>query len=305
MAPTQQPPKKNWCYTVNNYTDEETASLDGLYDSGKVVYHIYGFEVAPETGTPHLQGFITLAKKARLTAVKKIPGLERAHLTAANGTPADSRVYIAENPAKPNPDFKEFGELPAGERSRTDLEDFKAAVKGGELSVASLMESHSEVCARYPRFVTEYLRFHTPKPPVESHPLRPWQAELNAMLNREPDRRSIHFFVDRTGNSGKSWFCDYYASLHDDVFVMEPGKKADMALAYPQTTRVMFLDCPRSKQGDFIQYDFLEAVKNGRIFSGKYESGMKYMRKAHVVVMMNEHPDMEKLSSDRYLVKDI
>ncbi len=69
--------------------------------------------------------------------------------------------------------------------------------------------------------------------------------------------------------------------------------------------RVLILDCPRSKQGDFIQYDFLEDVKNGRVFSGKYESGMKYLPACHVVVMMNEDPDYTKLSSDRFEVIEL
>jgi hypothetical protein len=64
--------------------------------------------------------------------------------------------------------------------------------------------------------------------------------------------------------------------------------------------RVVFLDCPRSKQGDFIQYDFLEELKNGYMFSPKYHSCVKTMPSPHVVVMMNEQPDMSKLSVDRY-----
>lgn len=109
--------------------------------------------------------------------------------------------------------------------------------------------------------------------------------------------------VDSTGGTGKSWFCDYYAKTHrEETQILTPGKYADMALALDPAIKVLFLDCPRSKQGDFIQYDFLENVKNGRIFSGKYESGMKYLNPLHVVVMMNEYPDMEKLSEDRYNV---
>jgi len=73
-------------------------------------------------------------------------------------------------------------------------------------------------------------------------------------------------------------------------------------MALDTSIRVLFLDCPRSKQGDFIQYDFLENVKNGRIFSGKYESGMKYLDPVHIVVMMNEDPDLSKLSRDRPII---
>lgn len=66
--------------------------------------------------------------------------------------------------------------------------------------------------------------------------------------------------------------------------------------------RVVIVDAPRSKQGDFIQYDFLEELKNGRIFNTKYESRMLEFPTPHVVVMMNEDPDMTKLSEDRYRI---
>ena len=63
---------------------------------------------------------------------------------------------------------------------------------------------------------------------------------------------------------------------------------------------MVLFDCPRSKQGEYIQYDFLEEVKNGYVFSGKYEPRIKRFKVPHVVVAMNEYPDMEKLSADRY-----
>jgi len=41
---------KNLVFTINNYTEETCAMLDAL----ECVYMVYGYEVAPETGTPHL-----------------------------------------------------------------------------------------------------------------------------------------------------------------------------------------------------------------------------------------------------------
>ena len=68
---------------------------------------------------------------------------------------------------------------------------------------------------------------------------------------------------------------------------------------------VVFFDCPRSKQGEFIQYDFLEEVKNGFVFSSKYESRNKAFDSPHVVVFMDEQPDMTKLSEDRYNILEL
>lgn len=87
---------------------------------------------------------------------------------------------------------------------------------------------------------------------------------------------------------------------------MLPAKKLDMAYALEPGLRVLFIDAPRSKHGDFIMHDFLGDVKNGyHVFRGKYESRFKKLDKIHEVVNMNEHPDMTKLSSDRYTIIEI
>ena len=66
-----------------------------------------------------------------------------------------------------------------------------------------------------------------------------------------------------------------------------------------------FFYCPRSKQGEHIQCDFLEEVKNGCVFSTKCESRHKMFEPPHVVVLMNEIPDMTKSSDDRHEITQL
>lgn len=204
---------------------------------------------------------------------------------------------------KKDGDYFEAGQPPARRPGRrSDLDDFKASVKQGILDAKVLRDLHSEVFARYPRFADTYIQDHLPTKIVESHPWRQWQEELNEYLNRPPVPREIVFVVDTRGNQGKSWFARFYSQTHDKVQILLPGKKADMAYALDQTSRVIFFDAPRSKQGEFIQYDFLEDIKNGYVFSTKYESRFKQLQECHVIVMMNEQPDGTKLSQDRYKI---
>jgi hypothetical protein len=206
---------------------------------------------------------------------------------------------------KKDGDVTEWGEVPntgTKDEKRSDLEDFKASVKEGVSSLVILRELHSNVCALYPRFVTDYINDHKEKIRVPAHPLREWQANLNQILLHVPDTREIIFVVDEIGDKGKSWFARYYCDVHENAQIIVPGKKADMAYTINEENRVFFLDCPRSKQGDFIQYDFLEELKNGYVFSGKYESRNKVMNIPHVVVLMNEQPERGKLSEDRYKI---
>lgn len=291
---------KNWCFTWNNYTDDDVARLSGLVNvpASNIQYIIFGKEVGAE-GTPHLQGTVCFSKKQRLAQVK-------AQLGGNPHVEVVKNINASVNYCKKEGDWVEFGEQPAGRGSRSDLEGFKDDIKGGMLSLKEIREAHSEVYAKYPRFCLEFIQDHYPKVTIPDHPLRAWQQNLFDKLSAEPDRRKIIFIVDVVGNSGKSWFAHWYAKEKGEtVQVMLPGKKADMAYNLQLGLKVVFLDAPRSKQGEFIQYDFLEDLKNGFVFSPKYESRVKTYEPLHVVVNMNETPDDTKLSADRYDIINI
>lgn len=287
---------RNWCFTLNNYTEDDFSGLSPLHSSA--TYLVAGKEVG-DSGTPHLQGFITFRNARKLSGVTQAFFAGRGHWEIALAPRAAAEYCKKEG------DYLELGDPPSSKSpgSRSDLSDFQEAVKGGLVNFKRLREAFPGVCAKYPRYVTDYVRDNSIRTPPPDHPLRQWQSDVSALLSEVPDRRTILFVVDVRGNGGKSWFSDHYEYNHPEFTqVLNPGKKADMAFALSCTTTVLFVDAPRSKQGEYIQYDFLEDVKNGRVFSGKYESGMKYLEPCHVVVMMNEEPDLTKLSDDRFKI---
>lgn len=294
---TRQSRAKRWCFTLNNYNDEQQQRLREL--AADTEFLIFGREIGAQ-GTPHLQGFVIFKNQLRFNRVQEL--LPGCHLSVAR-TVSQAAEYC-----RKDGDFEEFGQIPldtSGKRS--DIDRFKEAVENGEVKTFSdALLDHSAVYAKYPNFVHNYIEEKlTKKREIPRHELREWQQVLWNDLERQVDVRKIIFIVDKVGNSGKSWFCDYVQELKSNVQIITPGKKTDMALAFNTTTEILFLDAPRSKQSDFIQYDFLEDIKNGRIFSSKYNSKMKYFPSPHVVVMMNEMPDMTKLSDDRYDVRQV
>lgn len=289
---------RHWCLTLNNYNDNDVTELR-LFAT-KTKYLVFGKEVG-DGGTRHLQGFISFSSPRKIGGLLKLFG-GRAHWEVAR-SPAAAAQYC-----KKDGDFEEFGTRPEesrkGQGKRSDIEEVRDRINAGERDPKRLRQEFPGVCAKYPRFVSQLLIDQISAPPVPCYPLRGWQQELFELLKTNPNDREIIFIVDFEGNGGKTWFIKYYRQLTEKSINILPGKKADMCYAFIQLvdslTRVVFIDAPRSKQGEFIQYDFLEDLKNGSIFNTKYESQMINFPVPHVVVMMNEEPDMKKLSADRY-----
>jgi len=58
----------NWCFTLNNYGQWDIEQLKAI----ECKYLVLGYEVAPTTGTPHIQGFIQFNSRKRTTTVGNI-----------------------------------------------------------------------------------------------------------------------------------------------------------------------------------------------------------------------------------------
>jgi len=144
MPGAGQPQSKNWCFTLNNYTDVEYNSITTAAAGGKIQYIICGRECG-ESGTPHLQGYLQLSDRLRLNGVKKLLGVQRLHLEVARGSAEDSKKYCSKEDLTPF----EFGNS-VSQGSRTDIESFQAAVIAG-VPTADLVQSHFGFVLRYHR----------------------------------------------------------------------------------------------------------------------------------------------------------
>jgi len=123
---------KSYVFTLNNYTAAEEAFLRAL----DCKYLSCGIEEG-ESGTPHLQGFVTFAKAMRMPACKKL--LPRAHWetaiareAASNYTRKEGNFFIIDN---------------RSQGARTDLAACVASLKTG--GIASVIEEHPEMYVKY------------------------------------------------------------------------------------------------------------------------------------------------------------
>lgn len=81
---------KSWCYTINNPSPTDEAYIRTWEDRCSV--HYCAKEVAPTTGTTHLQGYCCFKRSTRLSALKKLHG--EAHWEPAKGGHATQYKYL-------------------------------------------------------------------------------------------------------------------------------------------------------------------------------------------------------------------
>lgn len=132
-----------------------------------------------------------------------------------------------------------------------------------------------------------------------------WQLQVLDIIKTEPDNRTIWWFWEPIGNIGKSELCKYLVVKHNAV--MCSGKKADMfhILTKTKNKKLIIIDIPRSQDAKFISYGGIEQIKNGLIFSGKYDSCQLVFNSPHVIIFANEPPKRENMSGDRWKVVQI
>lgn len=111
---------RNYCFTINNYTDDHLDNLSKI----KCKYIIYGKETAPDTGTPHLQGFIIFHYAKSFNACKNVLP-QGAHIEVCKGTPYSNFEYCCKAG-----NFIERGERPdrVGQGKRNDMKIIKKSV---------------------------------------------------------------------------------------------------------------------------------------------------------------------------------
>lgn len=137
---------------------------------------------------------------------------------------------------------------------------------------------------------------------------RDWQQRVIDIIDGPVDNRKVYWFYDRTGNVGKSYLCKYLV-ITRNVIICD-GKKDNI---FNQVSKMMeegiqptviLLDIPRT-YNDHVNYSAIESLKNGCLYSGKYEGSQCIFKIPHVIIFSNELPDYSAMSEDRWDVVQI
>lgn len=148
---------RRWCFTVNNYSNQEEKELQGLVADGSATYVVYGREVG-QSGTPHLQGYIELPRKKRLNGVRRLPGLSRAHVEVSRGTQHEAVNYCK----KDGNVYEEGAAMDDLGGSRARIAAVKKDVEAGRTEL-DLYERHFATMLQYGRGIRRYMQLLKPE----------------------------------------------------------------------------------------------------------------------------------------------
>lgn len=144
-----------WLFTINNYTENELVILRNIVSTNDDVNFVcFGLEVAPTTGTPHVQGYVQLCERKRKGQVCTLLG-GRARVALASGSSEDNRKYCSktrDQDETPNEIYEEYGDARNVGRKRKKSDNFDNIVT--DIKNGATLK---DIIEHYP---TEYIKFH-------------------------------------------------------------------------------------------------------------------------------------------------
>lgn len=250
---------KDWCFTLNNPTEEEVEVYKAVLSGPAVRYAIFQREVG-NLGTPHLQGYFELCRPRALNTVRQM--FPRVHAEPRRGTRDQAREYcLKSETAVPGSRF-EYGDFEAGgQGSRTDI---KAVTK-------FLSDGHTprEAVIAFPLFAAQYPRFI--------------QTYCNALCEPRHWKTKVFVFVGPTG-AGKTRLAH---TLWPKLYSKPPGANAGCWFDNYSSERTVLIDDFRGKD---MPFEFLlQLLDRFRLQVPVKGSHVEFV--PHIIcITSNEHP---------------
>lgn len=258
---------KYWVFTYNNFDKiGKMGQWELISISSKNDWKIMFSIETGECGTKHLQGFLECSKKTRWSRLNNAFKSE-IYFDRAIGNYKQNLNYITKS----------------GQIEYTSFDKYHGMTTS-EIANLMVRSSYTDVV------------------------WKPWQQAVLDIFKNEPDTRSINWFYEYSGNVGKTFLSKYIYCNFEGVIICG-GKSNDIfnqvkTCLETRLPTIVILDIPRTNL-EYINYQSIEKLKDGLLYSGKYEGGVCCFPSPHVVVFANEPPDTYKMSKDRWNIVEL
>lgn len=256
---------RNVCFTLNNYTEQDILNIS-MVPLDKIQYLIYGKEIAPTTGTPHLQGYIELKRSQRLSYIKKILNNKFVHIENRFGTQKQAITYCQKDH-----DYTELGILKRNtdpvtkkigkQGHRSDISNIWDSVKSG-YSKSQLIETYPMEYAKYGKAIAEYYTLNEPARSRDIQPKIIW-----------------HY-----GPTGTNKTRSVYEQENDQVFIPKNYKWWD---GYDRH-QIVLLDDLRA---DYCKFHELLTLLDRYQYKVEVKGGMRQLVATKIYITSPYHPN--------------
>jgi len=136
--------------------------------------------------------------------------------------------------------------------------------------------------------------------------LNDWQKSVLTIIEKQPDDRTIYWFWEPTGCTGKTTLIKYILKYYDKATYSCASKSADILSIADESKNIYLLNFTRNQEG-YCPWSALEQLKDGLISDSKLKkkSINIVMDSPHVICFANWPPDTNKLSEDRWKIFDL
>lgn len=288
-------------FVTNNYTPEKEAEIKAFAETKNCRYMIFGHEIAPSTGTPHLQGYCQLYDFRAYNPLQEIFRC----IKPAGGDEQQNKTYCSKDAT----DIFEYG-IPCTRGQRTEYVEYVDAIKSGtstrdlDTYFPGLSTRSRHWCKRQRLYHRSDINRDKVEKNIGGKSLLPWQLTVLDRFEKQNDRQ-VTWVADTAGKSGKSFLVKYLRHHRNNVFTHTGGpeqKIADKLLNTDITLDYVIFDLSRSTHA--YPYHIIEKLKDGVLDSVFYEGGEVLCEDCKVLVLANDYPDLSMLTADRWDIID-
>nr|BDQ69158.1 replication initiator protein [Asystasia yellow mosaic alphasatellite] len=286
-----------WCFTLF-FVSSSPPELIPLFENTSVCYACWQEEESPSTKRRHLQGYLQCKGQRTLNQVKALFGSWNPHLEKQRARKSEeARDYCMKEETRVSGPF-EFGVFVSAGSNKRKMDD-----------ILDNSDNECEDPRLYRRAMAKKMKKTGEEWALNNafpFELKEWQERLTELISAPADDRSIVWVYGPRGGEGKSQFARYLG-LNKSWIYLPGGKSNDLMYLYSKSpSKNVIIDYPRCSE-EFINYAFLEMIKNRTIFSFKYEpvGFLDPTTNVHVVVMANFLTEKARISEDRIKLIDL
>lgn len=302
--PAQQ--STRFCLTINGVAADTAHALPA---HPRERYAVWQLERGANGGNIHVQAYVELHARATCNSLVNAftaAGWPHPHVEISRGSPDAARDYCMKDDTREPGDLSgpwergEFGR--AGQGKRNDLADACNTLRAH--GIKRVAEEHPTTFVKFHRGLRELEKTTRVLPDDDEFEPYDWQQHVIDWLHpANADDRHILWVYDPAGNRGKSRLARHLVLEHGAIIL--EGRVQDMAYSYNREP-IVVMDLSRAQlENTKHLYAFAEKLKNGMIYSTKYEPEMKIFKPPHVVFFSNVSWDRDLWTNDRVVEVDL